>query len=310
MVSWFTRANATSAASSREADASATPAPKTAFVLLGGGARGAAQAGALAVLLDRGIVPDLIVGISAGSWNGAYLAIDPTPERALKLEGLWISTTSNDIIGPTRWVLALNALANRTSLYDSAGMRRVAERYLDGRHFEDLSIPLTIVASDLISGNAKLFTEGELLPAMVASSAMPGIFPPLRRDDEVLADGGLTDWAGCLAAMEQGATRIYLLSCGAGTQYHPQLRTFRHVFERSMQISNRNNFVRTVFALRAAGVDVIPVFPEMTSGALLNFNRAPEYIHAGRHAAEQALAEWEKRRRVATPAPSERESAS
>ncbi|MGH2517264.1 MAG: patatin-like phospholipase family protein, partial [Ktedonobacterales bacterium] len=117
-------------------------APRTAFVLLGGGARGAAQAGALAVLLEAGLRPDVIIGISAGSWNGSYLAMDPSPERALALEGLWIATTSQEILGPSRWTMALNAVANRASLYGSAGMRRMAERQLQGRTFEDATVPL------------------------------------------------------------------------------------------------------------------------------------------------------------------------
>src|SRR5579871_6544386 len=63
--------------------------PETVFILFGGAARGAAQAGALTVLLEHGITPDRIVGISAGAWNGSYLALDPTVERCYELEALW-----------------------------------------------------------------------------------------------------------------------------------------------------------------------------------------------------------------------------
>lgn len=266
--------------------------PRTAFVLLGGGARGAAQAGALTVLLDAGIRPDLIVGISAGSWNGSYLALDPTPERAVRLEGLWIATTSNDIIGSRRWVSALNAVANRTSLYGSAGMRRTAQRQINIATFEEMVVPLSIVAADLVSGEPVFFTEGPVLPAVLASSAVPGIFPPVVEDGAVLVDGGLVEWAGCTRALELGATRIFLVSCGGVTVTTLRLDSFRQILERSFEVSNRSSFARTVFALRGAGVEVIPVYPELTVGTPLDFDHAPALVHAGRAAARRALLEW------------------
>lgn len=266
--------------------------PRTAFVLLGGGARGAAQAGALTVLLDAGIRPDFIVGISAGSWNGSYIAVGPTPERAVRLEGLWIATTSNDIMGPNRWVSALNAVANRTSLYGSAGMRRSAERQLSNVTFEELAVPLTIVAADLVAGEPIYFAEGPVLPAVLASSAVPGIFPPVIGDGYVLVDGGLVEWAGCMRTMELGAERIFLIACGGVTSAVPKLVSFRHILERSFEVSNRSSFGRTVFALRGAGIEVIPVFPELTIGTALDFDHAPALVHAGRAAARRALLEW------------------
>lgn len=280
--------------------------PRTAFILLGGGARGAAQAGALTVLLDNGIAPDLIVGISAGSWNGAHLALDPTPERAFQLEGNWVSTTSNEIMGPNRWSLALNAVASRASLYGSAGMQRVAERYLAATTFEDLRVPLRIVAANLVSGEPKIFSSGPLLPAVLASSAVPGIFPPIIREQEVLVDGSLAEWAGCTLALEMGATRIFLVSCGGVFRSAPQLRTFRHILERSMELHNRASFAQTVFALRGAGAEVIPIFPEMTAGYMLDFDHAPELVAAGRLAARQALRDWvEQQAGHAMPVPAQ-----
>lgn len=279
--------------------------PRTAFVLLGGGARGAAQAGALSVLLSNGIVPDFLVGISAGSWNGAYLAQDPTPKRAMELERLWISTTSQDIIGPhRRWIFAVNALSSRASLYGGDGIRRVAARYLQDTTFADLRVPLRILAADLVTGRAKIISEGPLLPAVVASSSMPGIFPPVPLEHEVLVDGGVVEWAGCLAALESGATRICLVGCGGAVPKITKGESFRHVIERSWEIGNRSNFERTVFALRGAGVEVLPVYPTIEGVSLLNFDRAPALIHAGRAAAERALEAWtpvqpEPARRVA-----------
>lgn len=265
---------------------------RTAFVLLGGGARGAAQAGALSVILEHGIIPDYIVAISAGSWNGAYLAQEPTVERAHELEALWLKTSTLDIVGPRRWRAAFNALAQRSSLYGNAGMQRVAGRYLGELTFEELRVPLRILATDLKSGHGYFFSEGAVLPAVVASSAMPGVFPPVVSAETVLIDGGIADWAACLDALNWGATRICFLACGAISGQQSRARTVRRVLERSLEISLHNNFEAMTFALRASGVDVLPVFPELPRGTMLDFDLAPAFIEAGRAAAQHALDAW------------------
>jgi NTE family protein len=289
---WLNRRRTASRPLAAERAVSPSRPHRTAFVLLGGGARGAAQAGALSVLLDHGILPDYMVGISAGSWNAAFLAQDPTPERGHELEELWLQTSTLDIVGPRRWRAAFNALAQRSSLYGNAGVQRVAGRYLGELTFEDLRVPLRILATELKTGQAHFFSEGPVLPAVVASSAMPGVFPPIVTSEHVLIDGGIADWAACLDALHWGATRICFLACGAITGQQSRARTVRRVLERSLEISLRNNFDAMTFALRASGVDVLAIFPELPRGTMLDFDLAPAFIEAGRTAAEQALAAW------------------
>ena len=263
---------------------------RTAFVLLGGGSRGAAQAGALTVLLEAGVVPDMILAISAGAWNGSYLAVDPTPERARELEGLWLATTSRDIVGPWPWNPALHVVRRRLSLYDSDGMRRVASRYIAGLDFADLRIPLRVVATDLIAGRAHIFSAGPVLSAVIASSSVPGIFPPVPGERELLVDGGVNEWAGCVAALDMGATRICLIACGSQVPATFRLRSLLQVIERSMDVGLRDSFDRTIFALRSARVDVLPVFPATPACSFLDFDHAADLIACGREAATQALA--------------------
>lgn len=263
---------------------------RTAWVLLGGGSRGAAQAGALTVLLEAGIVPDMIVAISAGAWNGAYLAIDPTPEQSHDLEQAWLATTSHDIIGGWPWYSALHVIRHHLSLYDGAAMRRVASHYVAGRDFAELRVPLRIIATDLISGRPHIFSSGPLLQAVVASSSVPGIFPPVPGEHELLVDGGVNEWAACVAALEMGATRICLLACGFHVPAENTLRSFMQILERSMDVGLCDSFNRTIFALHAAGVDVLPVFPETPDCSFLDFNHAADLIACGREAARRALA--------------------
>jgi NTE family protein len=292
VTTWLNRRRTTTNPLANERAIRPSQPHRTAFVLLGGGARGAAQAGALRVLLEEGITPNYIVGISAGSWNGAFLAQEPTKERAAILEDLWQSTTTVDIVGPRPWRAAFNALAQRSSLYGNAGMHRVAEKYLGEATFAGLKVPLHIVATDLKTGNGYIFSKGPILPAVVASSAMPGVFPPVVTDDLVLIDGGMAEWSACLDAMKWGATRIVFVACGGVVGYESRARTVRHVLERSLEFSIRNAFDAMTFAMRASGVDVLPIFPHLPGGTMLDFDEAPAFIEAGRKAAHDALAQW------------------
>ena len=270
--------------------------PQTVFILFGGAARGAAQAGALTVLLEHGITPDLIVGISAGAWNGSYLALDPTVEHCLELEAHWRATTSQEVLGAQwrRARAALNVFGRRPSIFGSQGVRRMADRYLAGHTFEELRVPLQIVAADLLSGEAVFFESGPLDRAVLASSAIPGLFPPMVEGERVLVDGGWAEWRGCLSALRSGARRIVLVGCGTVRSAASKRQTFRHIYERSQDISTRQNFERTLFALRGTDREVLAIFPDLPAGSLLDFDRAPALIRAGREAAEEAVAQWER----------------
>ena len=266
---------------------------RTAFLLLGGGARGAAQAGALSVLLNAGIIPDLFIGISAGAWNSVYLASDPTAERARDLEALWKQTTSRDVLGSGWWSAPLNAVASRVALYGDAGVRRLAQRFIADTTFEELKVPTYVVTTELETGNARVFYHGRALDPVLASSAIPGIFPPVRVDDTFLVDGGLAEWEGSRLAIEMGATRVFLVACGSVFAPVQSCLSFRSMIERSMEITNKTSFASTVYALQACNVEVIPVYPQMTVGSILDFDHAESLVSAGRLAAKEALNIWQ-----------------
>ncbi len=165
---------------------------KTAFALSGGGARGAAQVGMLRALLEAGIKPDLVVGTSVGAWNGAWLASDPTGTSLDRLAEVWrqITRASFDMVW---WRAARNMVRRRPSLYDGRGITRLLARYLRVHSFEDLAIPLHVVAIDLSNGRKAVFSSGPLTPAVLASSAIPGVFPPISIDGRQHVDGGMVD---------------------------------------------------------------------------------------------------------------------
>jgi NTE family protein len=183
-----------------------------AFVLSGGGSLGAIQAGMLEALLERDIEPDALVGTSIGAANAAFLAADPTLPRARALSDLWRSLKPRQIfpLGPIR---TLNALRRDGSLFPTAPLRQLIERHSPYSHIQRARIPLRIVATDLADGTEVVFDSGPVADAVLASTALPGVFPPHRVSGRLYLDGGLVDHVPLAPAIAMGADTIYVLSC-------------------------------------------------------------------------------------------------
>jgi NTE family protein len=202
----------------------------TAFVLSGGGARGALQVGALRALLEHGERPDVVIGTSVGAWNGAWLAMGPTLERLETMARVWESIHPAQVLlgrervaggssrQAVRGALALAAARNvardHPSLYDDAGLQQLLQRYYHGATFEEMAVPLYVIATNLTDGLRAVFSSGSLGPALLASSAIPGVFPPVRIADAVYVDGGAVENCGVELALTLGARRIFVLDVG------------------------------------------------------------------------------------------------
>jgi NTE family protein len=188
------------------------PAP-VGFVLGGGGSLGAIQVGMLRALADRGVTPDLVTGTSVGSVNGSLLALDPG-HAADRLASLWAGMTRARVFpgGPIAQLRTLRR--ERTYLFPNTGLVDVLVEGLGGvRDFAELSLPFGAVAVDAVTGLPVLMTSGDLVPAILASAAIPGIYPPVRREDKVLYDGGVLANVPIRQALAMGAQSLVVLDC-------------------------------------------------------------------------------------------------
>jgi NTE family protein len=188
---------------------------RTAFVLSGGGSLGAVQVGMLRALDARGFQPDLLVGTSVGALNAAYVAANGFgPETIERLAGIWRRLRRADVFpfDPVRQTLAF--AGRRPSLCSRRPLRRLVEGHLAIESIEDATIPLHVVATDVLSGEEVLLSSGDAASAVLASSAIPAVFPPVWRDDQWLMDGGVADNAGLSQALQLGAERIVVLPAG------------------------------------------------------------------------------------------------
>lgn len=182
----------------------------TAFVLSGGASLGAVQVGMVEVVLEAGIEPDLIIGASVGSLNGAWLASHPGVEGARMLRDVWRSVRRRDIF-PISPVRIVKGVAGRCDhVVSAAAMTRWLESRAPFNRLEDALIPLHAVATDLLAGSPVVLSRGELIPALLASSAIPGVFPPVEIDGRLLVDGGLAANTPVSQAIDLGADEVYL----------------------------------------------------------------------------------------------------
>lgn len=187
-----------------------------AFVVGGGGNVGSMQVGALQVLMEAGIRPDLLVGASAGALNAAFLGGDPTPTGAQRLGTIWEQATKADVYPGGILQVALHLLTHRDSLYPSDSLRRFLERHIPAEHrfFHKLSLPTYIVATDLRTGRVYLFGEDlrdTVLDAVLASTAAPPLRAPWPYRDHLLVDGSVAANVPIHVAVQHGATEIYAL---------------------------------------------------------------------------------------------------
>lgn len=190
-----------------------SPSKPTAFVLAGGGSFGAVQVGMMHSLTKHGIVADLVVGSSVGAINGAYYAGDPTLKGVLRLEAVWRSLQRRDVF-PITWRTLLGFLWRRDFLIPHDGIRRLVDRNLPYRNLEDAALPVHIVTTDIISGESVVLSEGSAVDAIVASTAIPGAFTPLRYRDHFLADGAISSNTPISVAVKKGAKRLIVLPTG------------------------------------------------------------------------------------------------
>jgi NTE family protein len=186
--------------------------PRTAFVLSGGASLGAAQAGMLQALYERGIVPDLLVGSSAGALNAAFVASRPQTEATARgLAHVWRGLQREDIFPLRMSALVSGACGRRDHVVSDHGLRELVSRHIE---FEDLAhaaIPLHLVVFDLTEGCELLLSDGPAIDAVVASASIPGVFPPVAMAGRRLIDGGVVNNAPISHAVALGAERIYVL---------------------------------------------------------------------------------------------------
>jgi NTE family protein len=219
------------------------------FVLSGGGNLGALQIGMMRALLEHDIRPDLIVGCSVGAINGAGLAEDPTLAGALRLERLWRALDGKELM-PAGWLPNTVAIARRgEAIHENQGLRRHLEQSLSARTFEELAVPFQCVATDLVGVREVWFRSGPLIEPILASAALPAVYPAVEIDGVRYLDGGIVDDVPMTRAVELGARTLYVLQVGLFSRPRPEPKRPLDVAVQAYWIARHHRFKRELAAM-------------------------------------------------------------
>jgi NTE family protein len=262
-------------------------------VLSGGGNLGALQIGMMRALLEHDIRPDLIVGCSVGAINGAALAEDPTLAGALRLERLWRALDGRELM-PAGWLPNTVAIARRgEAIHESNGLRRHLEQSLTARTFEELAVPFQCVATDVVGVREVWFRSGPLIAPILASAALPAVYPAVEIDGVRYLDGGIVDDVPMSRAVELGARTLYVLQVGLFSRPRPEPKRPLDVAVQAYWIARHHRFKRELAAMPSdIELHLLPTgqTPQMRYN---DFTRTSELISLAYEASSAYLAGWE-----------------
>jgi NTE family protein len=252
--------------------------PRIGLALGGGAAKGFAHVGVIAVLEEAGIVPDYVVGTSAGSLVGALYASGMNAvqlqQTALRIEEVAIAD----------WMVPI---INR-GLFRGEALARYVNESVAGRLIEDMRIPLGVVAVDLANGQPILFRRGDTGTAVRASSAVPAVFQPVRIAGHDYVDGGLVAPVPAQFARQMGAELVIAVDISQPPEGQPAGDTLQIL----MQTFNIMGHAIKQHEVKQADVWVRPSLAGLRSA---DFSARQRAIDAGRLAMQAAMPELRSR---------------
>lgn len=222
---------------------------RTTFVLSGGGNLGALQVGMLRALFEREIVPDLVLGCSVGALNGAAVAADPSAEMVARLQDLWRGIADHDVMPAGLLPTTLQLARKGDAIHDNANLRRVIADVLPVDRFEELAVPFQCVATALTEGRETWFAEGPLLDPILASAALPAVYPPVVIDGHRYLDGAIVNDVPISRAVTEGSDRIFVLHVGSWDRPRPEPKRPIDMAMYAYWLARRSRFQRDLAAV-------------------------------------------------------------
>ncbi len=262
------------------------------WVLGGGGARGAAQVGVLQALFEANIEgPAAVVGTSVGALNGASIAAYPSLAGTMMLREVWMSRQALSVFqAHPLGIIVSGVRRDQLSAFPQRNVRRLIDRAqaLTGiTTFEQLRVPLAVVATDLNAGKPAVFRSGDLTPALLASTAIPGVFPMVRINDREHLDGGIVQNTALNIAVDDGAKEILAIILMAGGEYERAPAGFGELIARTLQLSLHHQMLSDYERLRQR-CRIVVFCPVTTPTATWEMKR--EHVEAVMESSRVAMA--------------------
>ncbi len=269
---------------------------RVAFVLSGGGTLGAVQVGMLRALAEAGVVPDLIVGCSVGAINGAAFAAEPDERGVERLDRIWgrIADGDPDLMPSSRFVHPTVQMARRgASIHDQSRLETLLDEELTAKTFRQLPIPFSCVATDIDTAEEVWFDQGRIVPALLASAALPAVYPARSFAGRNLIDGGVLREIHVHRALELGASELYVLHVGHLDERPTEIQRPFDGAVRAYWTARRYRFADDMRRIPAhcvvhrmpAGSSPVLRFDDFTRGrelARLAYEASASYLQTGR----------------------------
>ena len=243
---------------------------KIGLALGGGSVRGAAHLGVLQVLESKGIRPDFVAGVSAGSVVGALYCAGVSLDEMLRL--------SQDL----QWTRLGRIARPRLGFFDISRMESYLDELIEGRSFDQLSTPFAAVTVDILCGEVVVLREGAVSRAVRASCALPGAFMPLEDGDRLLVDGGLINNLPVSVVQGMGADYVIAVDLGGVKGEHHRPRNILEMWSLTYY---------TLVSLTHSEADEADclIRPDVGRFNLVDFSQTEALIEEGRRMAEAAV---------------------
>jgi NTE family protein len=259
------------------------------YVLGGGGSLGAVQVGMLQALGEQDIAPDIVTGTSVGSLNGAVISLDPAG-AVDRLGEAWARMTRERVFPGGLLAQARTLQHTRTHLFPATGLAAVITDFIGAEMtFADLALPFAAMATDIATARPHVLRDGPLLPALLASAAIPGIFPPVQLGSVRLYDGGLVANVPMRQALAMGARSLVVLDCNFPGRIPDAPASIAEVLFYTVTVTMRT---QAIFEAPQAAADVPVIYlhgPEPQPISPLDFRHTGTLIEAAYRAARSFL---------------------
>lgn len=234
------------------------------LVLSGGGSMGALQAGILLVLMRKGFRPGRIVGTSVGALNAAFLAFHPNVEGAEELVDIWRGLEKERYLRVNPVSIAYRLASRQTHLFSNEFLLDLIAAHAETDDFAATAVPLYVTTTNLYTGRKEVFSQGPVSQAILASTAIPGVFEPHRINGDAYIDGGVVANLDLETAIELGAKEILAIDLSHCFEL-PSPKNVAGVIVRTVDIVMRDRVQRDMAALnRKAKITLIQ--PEVEHG--------------------------------------------
>ena len=242
----------------------------------------------LRALFEKGVCPDVMVGTSVGAVNSAWVAANPDQDGVLELAEIWMRLRRHHVFPLSPITSARGLLGQTNHFLSSDSLRSLLDRHIPFKRLEEAQVPLHIVATELKSGRAAILTSGPAVPALLASCAIPGAFPPVTIGRRDYVDGGVANHTPITVAIELGATTIYVLPVGYPWLNREPTNALRMALHALARIVEQKLDAEVAANRGVADIHVLPAL-DGTDVSPADFSHTRELIDWGHKAAQRYL---------------------